>query len=42
MDFLENLKETVAEGAKVVAQKSAELVENSKVQYLIFEVSSDV
>lgn len=42
MDFLENLKETVAEGAKVVAQKSAELVENSKVQYLIFELKTDV
>lgn len=42
MDFLENLKETVAEGAKVVVQKSAELVETSKVQYLIFEIKTDI
>ena len=33
MDFLENVKSVVSDGARAVAKKSGELVEASKIQY---------
>lgn len=42
MDFLENVKSVVSDGARAVAKKSGELVEASKIQYAIFDLNNDI
>lgn len=42
MDFLEQLKKTAADVAQMVAEKSNEVVEVSKIKYAIHDLSGDV
>lgn len=42
MDFMENVKNIVADTAETVAKKSGELLETSKLKYAIFELKNDV
>ena len=42
MDFLGQVKQTAADVAQKVAQKSSELIETSKIKYEIFDLSNDV
>ncbi len=42
MDFLESVKNVVADTAQKVAKKSGEIVEASKVKYTIFELKGDI
>ncbi len=42
MDFLENVKAVAKNTAQVVAQKTGELADATKTQYMIFELKGDV
>lgn len=42
MDFLESVKNVVADTAQKVVKKSGEIVEASKVKYTIFELKGDI
>lgn len=42
MEFLEQIKQTAAEVAQKVAQKSSELVEVSKIKYEIYDLNGDI
>ena len=42
MEFLEQVKQTAAEVAQKVAQKSTELVEVSKIKYEIYDLNNDI
>lgn len=42
MDFFENVKAVAKNTAQVVAQKSGEIAEATKTQYMIFELKGDV
>lgn len=42
MEFLEQVKQTAADVAQKVAQKSTELVEISKIKYEIYDLNADI
>ncbi len=42
MNFLENVKEVVADTAQTVAKKSGELVDKTKTSYAIYDLNNDI
>lgn len=42
MDFMENMKNIVENTAQVVAKKSGEVFESSKIRYAMFDLSNEV
>ncbi len=42
MDFMENMKNVVADTAQTVAKKTGELIESSKIKYAIFDLKTDI